>query len=119
MLEACPNAQVHTIGLPGATAFARRLLAGRAVTFQEADPRALDRVPDGDLCYVDGDPSADACYRNCCLAERSGAKAILVDGYTTEGVRLGVTRFLREHPHRRGRYLRSQTGLCLMERAAA
>jgi hypothetical protein len=125
ILDACPGAELHGIdldgdieqsgGFSGAHEHARRLLEGRPFALQLADSHTLDRIPPCDLCYVDGDHSEDGCYQDLRLAERSGAGKILVDDYThLEGVRRAVARFLAEQPHRKGRFIPSQTGLFLI-----
>lgn len=121
ILDAAPAAQVHTIDLPEpgsggvsyGAAHARQLLAGQDVTFHVADSTKLERLPveAPDLVYVDG----DHCYRSCLsdleLAERSGAKVILVDDYTTEDVRAACAEFLSRRPHLLSVFFPSQTGL--------
>lgn len=128
MLDACPSAHVVAYdvdeldasricdgGYDGAAAHARRLLAGRAYTRIAADSLALEKIPECDLCLVDGEHSEAACYSDLRLAQRSGAKKILADDYCLEGVRASCTRFLAENPRRRGRFIPSQTGLFLIE----
>lgn len=123
MLQAIPTASIHTIDLPVTQndvhskeiTHARQLLANRAVTFQVADSLALEHIPECDLCYIDGDHSEEVCYADCCLAERSGAKVILLDDYCIEGIRKAANRFLQENKHRKGRFIPSQTGFYLIE----
>lgn len=128
MLDACPDAGVTGFdveeladpapyggGFNGANAHARRIMAGRAFEVIPADSTKLDRLPACDLAYVDGDHCEPVAYSDLCLAERSGAKVILADDFAShEGVRLAVARFMRENPHRRGRFVPSLTGLFLI-----
>lgn len=127
MLDACPDAEVtgydveelvtpYGGGFAGANAHARRLLAGKRFKVIPADSTKLDRLPPCDLAFIDGDHPEPIAYADICLAERSGAKVILVDDYTAHpSVALACKRFLAEHPHRRGRFIPSMTGLYLIE----
>ncbi len=124
ILDASPGCVLHTIDLPspgpggleGAGTHARQLHASRSVIFHEADSQTLDRLPllEPDLVYIDGDHTEEACFSDLLLAERSGARKILLDDYVTEGVRNAVQRFLATRPGLSGEFFPSQTGLFLI-----
>ncbi len=125
ILDASPGCTIHTIdlpqpgegGVPWGPAHARQLLAGRRATFHTADSHVLERLPlvEPDLCYVDGDHNEEAAFSDLCLAERSGAKAVLVDDFVSHPtVRAACARFLATRPHLRGEFIPSQTGLFLI-----
>lgn len=126
ILEAAPGCHVTTVDLPSpgeggvahGPAHARALLAGRPVEFVTADSTRMERLPvlGADLVYVDGGHLESTAYSDICLAERSGARAVLVDDFAGhQPVRAAVARFLRERPRLRGRFIPSQTGLFLLE----
>ncbi len=131
-LDALPGINVHGIdaegaddalasstgGFTGAGAHARKLLAGRDFFYQAADSRTLDLVPACDLCYVDGAHDFSSCLSDLRLAGRSEVKTVLTDDYANRAeVREACKVFMAEHPDRRGRFIASETGLYLIERA--
>jgi Methyltransferase domain/Glycosyltransferase family 9 (heptosyltransferase) len=129
MLRACPQASVYGIdfdgderevdasgGFKGACRYAMRLLKDEKFELLIADSHTLDKVPECDLLYVDGDHSSSGAYQDLLLAEKSNAKIILVDDYThIPGIRDACTVFMRARPHLKGRFISSTTGLYLIE----
>ncbi len=125
MLRACPETRINTIdlpepgdgGVPWGPEHARKLLDGRNVTFHIADSQTLERLPvlEPDMVYVDGDHSEQTAYSDLCLAERSGAKAVLIDDVVSHPlVRIAVQRFSIERPYLKVEFIPSQTGLMLL-----
>lgn len=91
MLSAAPTARYLGIdsycdwewtGNTRAMEHARRLLAAfPRVTLLHADSHTLARIDGGpwDLAHIDGDHSLQGCLQDMLLAERSGARHVLVD----------------------------------------
>ncbi len=127
ILDACPDAEMVGVdmdaaehgGYVGAHQHAEKLMAGKNWRLVIADSHTLDKLPIDapELCYVDGAHDTEGCLADLNLAERSGAKALLVDDVTNlPSVWAAVKRFMGDHPERRWRYIPSSTGLYLIER---
>lgn len=132
MLDAAPDAWLIGIdadfdgvtvnshgGYPGAWQHAVRICAGRDFRLMLADSHKLDRLPDCDLLYIDGDHDENGVWADLMLAERSGAPVILLDDYAVPnlGIKSAVDRFMVEHPMWRGKFRdNGSTGLYVIVR---
>ncbi len=130
MLRASPGASVLSIdlnvdpatgnshgGYLDAWRHAARINAGRDWTLLIADSHRLDRLPEADLVYVDGDHEYSGCFADLILAERSGARAILCDDYSTADlpVRAAIDAWMSSRPHLKGLHIdNGSTGLYLV-----
>lgn len=75
---------------------AEKLLAGLDYQLERTDSHTLDRLPEADLVYIDGDHSYEGCAADLLLAEQA-APNILVDDYAaSESVRRAVDEFLEQ-----------------------
>lgn len=83
-LEACPEASVVGIDadadhfFPDALDHAEKILAGRRFRVIRSDSRDIDRLPESDLVYVDGDHLRGGCLHDLQLAAQA-TDTILVD----------------------------------------
>lgn len=98
MLSAAPNASFLGIDLqnpdqPGATDWARELLAEFQTMIVQVDSHAIVRFPPLDLVHVDGDHLG--CFADLELLFRSGVRWALLDDYFTgTNVRDAVHKFV-------------------------
>lgn len=104
MMRACPDAIVQGFdmdcnehgGYAGSHEHARRINPER-FTLTIQDSHTIDRLPQCDLCYVDGDHTGQGAYDDLLLCERSGVKTVLIDDIANLGeVRDAAKRFCRE-----------------------
>lgn len=102
MLRACPEATVVAFdldcdehgGYKGAHENARRILPADRFELTIKNSHDIDRLPECDLVYVDGDHTEDGAMQDLELAIRSGARKILLDDVTNlEEVRRAGDRF--------------------------
>jgi hypothetical protein len=130
MLQAAPGASLLAIdanidphrgnshgGYLDAWRHAATINAGSDWQLLVADSHQLDVLPACDAVFIDGDHTLEGCTNDMVLAERSGAKWILLDDYATEDldVRLAVDQFVRERPHLKGEFRdNGSTGLYLI-----
>jgi predicted O-methyltransferase YrrM len=133
MLDAAPDAWLFGVdadidpaagnshgGYKGAWEHAQRINQDRDFRLLIADSHKLDRLPECDLVYVDGDHTEDGCYADLLLCERSGVPRILCDDYAVPdlGVRAAVDRFVGERGLA-GRFIDSgSNGLYLIDASA-
>lgn len=89
----------HT-GYKGAWKTAVEINRGYKFNLLIADSHKLDRLPDCDLCYIDGDHYEEGVMQDLLLAEKS-AKVILLDDYSVDnlGIKSAVTMFMSTRPH--------------------
>ena len=82
-------------GDPGAFQHAEQILAPWSPELVTGDSHDLDRLPGSiDLLHIDGDHSYEGCLSDLRLAERSGARWVLVDDWDNiRDVRNAVVRF--------------------------
>lgn len=136
MLEAAPEARLVGIdfdgdsketnthgGYKGAYRHAERINNGKDFTFILADSHKLDALPilEADLAYIDGDHTEAGCYADLVLAEKSNAKIILCDDYTTPegpdfGVKTAIDRFCKERRLDGRLFPNGSTGLYMIDR---
>ncbi len=113
MLDACPRASLigfdfdgderienTYMGYRGAWHHAERILFGKQAHIILANSHNIQRLPECDLLYIDGDHTEDGVMQDLLLAERSEVATILLDDYTTTnlGIRPAVTEFLSTRP---------------------
>ncbi len=113
MRQACPEATVHGFdldcdrhgGYAGAFHHAEIINPDR-FTLTIADSQSLE--------YIDGDHSRKGCLSDMRLAERSGAKTLLIDDYANFAeIREAVAEFVAGRDLR-GEFIPCQTGLYLL-----
>lgn len=129
MLDACPDATLVGIdadfggdlvvthgGFKGACEHAKEILPPDRFRLQIADSHCLEKLPDADLAYVDGDHTPAGCLADMYLVQRSGIKKMLVDDTQFDGVREAIGQFLGENPAWSCEFIPSDTGLAKLTR---
>jgi hypothetical protein len=130
-LSANPNARYYGIeanqdeqvadahcGFRGAWQHAQRILAPFDVDIQLASSHSIEKLPDSELVYVDGDHFFDGCLRDLRLASKSSDRILIDDFDSISFVRQACDTFTSEHPEFRRHYIDNRlTGLLLFERS--
>ncbi len=121
-LKACPGATVAGFdldcaehgGYVGAHEHARKINDGSRFTLTIQDSHTIDRLPECDMAYVDGDHLEQGAYDDLCLCERSGVPVVMIDDISNLGeVKRAADRFCRER-NIVPKFIPSLTGLYLI-----